>query len=270
MNIILLSESDYLLGLLKVYCLFVGCEVKATGDYGSFLNTINNNNPPTVIFIELAKAPQLFAMVEWQAVQRVIKKKKIVVCSLGKPSFGSEDIQTTFAFDRNFTLPFREDEMQIFLQERFGASNREEKERRFLERRKEENRRILMESHKILDTSSDITSSNSSNNQQNKKDKINIGPLVINYSHKVIKVNDVQIELSPKEFEIIDVLASHLGRVVKTEEILKAVWAEGDKATKADVYQYVHMLRKKIETDPAKPQIILTVKGLGYELGFEY
>ncbi|MCK5190623.1 MAG: response regulator transcription factor, partial [Methylococcales bacterium] len=129
---------------------------------------------------------------------------------------------------------------------------------------------ILMKSQKILDTSSDITSGNSSNDQQNKKDKINIGPLVINYSHKVVKVNDIQIELSPKEFEIIDVLASHLGSVVKTEEILKTVWSEGDKATKADVYQYVHMLRKKIEIDPAKPQIIVTVKGLGYELSHEY
>ena len=271
MKIILLGENDYLLGLLKGYCLFVGGEVKAIGDCDSFLNVINNN-PPTVIFIELAKAPHLFSMTEWRATQRFIKEKHIVVCSFGEPPIGNEGIKTIYAFDKNFSLPLRTDEMQAFLLERFGLSDREEKEeRRLLERRKEENRRKFLQTLQTLQTQDvpDETTENSSYAQQNTTDNVNIGPLLIDYSHKIISVNDIKIDLSPKEFAIINVLASHTGRVVKVEDILKKVWSDDDRATKSDVYQYVHMLRKKIETDPTKPQLIVTVKGCGYELSLE-
>jgi DNA-binding response OmpR family regulator len=267
-RIILFGENDYLLGLLKGYCLFIDCEVKAIGDCDSFLNDINNN-PPTVIFIELAKAPHLFGMTEWPATLRFIKEKQIAVCSFGEPPLGNEGIKTIYAFDKNFSTPLSVDEMQAFLLERFGLNDRKEKEeRRYLERRKEENRRKFIQMLEMRDVT-DETTGNSSYAQQNTTDNVNIGPLLINYSHKIISVNDIKVDLSPKEFAIISVLASHSGCVVKVEDILKKVWSDDERATKSDVYQYMHMLRKKIEIDPTKPQLIVTVKGCGYELSLD-
>jgi len=47
-----------------------------------------------------------------------------------------------------------------------------------------------------------------------------------------------------------------------TDEIIKHLWPENNRATKSDLYQYMHLLRKKIEKDPNNPQWIMTVKGL--------
>lgn len=123
-----------------------------------------------------------------------------------------------------------------------------EDERRFIERRKFTNRRKNFSP------------------TQNVEGEIRVGSLIINRLHKLVKINDVPVNLSHKEFKIIDCLAENLGCVVETDNIIKKVWSECARATKADVYQYVHMLRKKIEVDPKNPKLLITVKGFGYEL----
>ena len=74
------------------------------------------------------------------------------------------------------------------------------------------------------------------------------------------------VEISPKEFDIIGLLAHQPGHVVKTEDIVKTIWPKNYKATKADAHQYIHLLRKKIEKNPHRPQLLVTVKGFGYKL----
>jgi DNA-binding winged helix-turn-helix (wHTH) protein len=54
--------------------------------------------------------------------------------------------------------------------------------------------------------------------------------------------------------------------VLMAEEIIQHLWPGNNRATKSDLYQYMHLLRKKIEKDPDNPQWILTVKGFGYRL----
>lgn len=51
-----------------------------------------------------------------------------------------------------------------------------------------------------------------------------------------------------------------------SDEIINHVWPENNRVTKSDLYQYMHLLRKKVEIDPNNPQWILTVKGFGYKL----
>jgi DNA-binding response OmpR family regulator len=61
-------------------------------------------------------------------------------------------------------------------------------------------------------------------------------------------------------------LAQQQGSVVKVEDIIQKVWPENKRATSADVHQYVYILRHKMEENPHKPKILLTVKGFGYRL----
>ena len=111
-----------------------------------------------------------------------------------------------------------------------------------------------------------IQTSPSADEQQNLEKDINIGSLIINRAHKIITINNIPVSLSQKEFEIIDYLATNSGSVVATKDIIKMVWTDRTRATKADVHQYVHMLRKKIEADPQNPKLLITIKGFGYEL----
>jgi DNA-binding response OmpR family regulator len=83
----------------------------------------------------------------------------------------------------------------------------------------------------------------------------------------VVRVDRRVISLSPKEFALLSYLYEHRGRVCSKDDIGSAVWPEYHEG----VYDYqienlVRRLRTRIERDPADPQLLLTVRGLGYKL----
>jgi DNA-binding response OmpR family regulator len=88
----------------------------------------------------------------------------------------------------------------------------------------------------------------------------------LDHISKCLFLSGQRISLTPKEFELIELLLTDVDRVFTTEEIITHLWPESDRATKADLYQYMHLLRRKIEKDPLNPIWILTVKGFGYKL----
>jgi two-component system KDP operon response regulator KdpE len=92
------------------------------------------------------------------------------------------------------------------------------------------------------------------------------GPIEIDERAKSVTIHGEPISLSPKEFYLLALLASDLGRVYTNEEIIAELWGSGSRATGADVKQYVYQLRSKIERDPHLPQWIQNVKGFGYKL----
>lgn len=74
-----------------------------------------------------------------------------------------------------------------------------------------------------------------------------------------------EVELSPKEFELLRVLLTNSGKAVPRESLLERVWGDdfyGDERT-LDVH--IRWLREKIESNPSQPQHILTVRGVGYK-----
>nr|BAL58783.1 two component transcriptional regulator [Candidatus Acetothermum autotrophicum] len=93
-----------------------------------------------------------------------------------------------------------------------------------------------------------------------------VGDLEINDAEKRVRLEGREIALSPKEYELLKLLASQPGRVFSDEEIIRHVWPEGGLASATDVKRYIYLLRQKIEADPKSPKIILTVPGFGYKL----
>jgi pSer/pThr/pTyr-binding forkhead associated (FHA) protein len=92
--------------------------------------------------------------------------------------------------------------------------------------------------------------------------------LEVNVSAGVVRVNRRPVELSPKEFGLLVYLYERRGNVCTKDEIGQAVWAEYQEG---GVFEYqienlVRRLRTRIENDPASPQVLLTVRGLGYKL----
>ncbi len=72
------------------------------------------------------------------------------------------------------------------------------------------------------------------------------------------------LKLKPKEYELLLFFLEHPGRVFTREQILDAVWGEDFEGGSRTVDVHVRWLRQKVETDPANPVRILTVRGSGY------
>jgi DNA-binding response OmpR family regulator len=95
---------------------------------------------------------------------------------------------------------------------------------------------------------------------------IDCSSIEIDERSKSVTVLGEPISLSPKEFYLLALLASDLGRVFTSEEIIEELWGKDSRATGDDVKQYVYQLRSKVERDPHSPQWIQNVKGFGYKL----
>jgi DNA-binding response OmpR family regulator len=95
---------------------------------------------------------------------------------------------------------------------------------------------------------------------------IRVGDLEIDDSIKHVKVKGRTVSLSPKEYELLKLLASEPGRVFSHQEIITAVWQNKPFITSSDVTKYIYLLREKLEDDPENPRYILTVRGFGYKL----
>jgi DNA-binding response OmpR family regulator len=95
---------------------------------------------------------------------------------------------------------------------------------------------------------------------------IRVGDLEIDDSIKQVKVKGRTVSLSPKEYELLKLLASEPGRVFSHQEIIAEVWQNKPLITSSDVTKYIYLLREKLEDDPENPRYILTVRGFGYKL----
>ncbi|MFQ5796594.1 MAG: winged helix-turn-helix domain-containing protein [Candidatus Bipolaricaulia bacterium] len=98
---------------------------------------------------------------------------------------------------------------------------------------------------------------------------IEVGRLVIDDGSKEVQVGEQLVNLSPKEYELMKLLASEPGKVFSSEEILDQIWTENDFASAEDVKKYIYLLRQKIEENPEEPQLILTIRGFGYKLNVD-
>jgi len=94
---------------------------------------------------------------------------------------------------------------------------------------------------------------------------ITAGPVRIDVERHQVSINDQLVSLPLKEFELLEFLVRNSGRVLTRSQLIDRVWGSdyfGDTKT-LDVH--VKRLRAKIETDPANPVFIQTIRGLGYK-----
>ncbi|MBI4772121.1 MAG: response regulator transcription factor [Chloroflexi bacterium] len=90
------------------------------------------------------------------------------------------------------------------------------------------------------------------------------GDFRINFLNREVEVRGALVELTPKEFELLGILAHNAGRVLTRSELLSQAWGPEYAEARESLKLYVHYLRKKIERDPENPEYILTARGVGY------
>lgn len=89
--------------------------------------------------------------------------------------------------------------------------------------------------------------------------------IVIDTGRRAVSVDGGSVDLTAKEFELLLQFAKHPGRVYSRAQLLDLVWGYGHAGYEHTVNSHINRLRAKIERDPAKPDHILTVWGVGYK-----
>ena len=90
------------------------------------------------------------------------------------------------------------------------------------------------------------------------------GELSVDLVRRIVKVGKRDVNLSPKEYDLLRVLVQHAGKVLTHRFLLRELWNEYTDAQYLRVY--IRQLRQKIEIDPERPAFVLTETGVGYRL----
>jgi DNA-binding response OmpR family regulator len=94
---------------------------------------------------------------------------------------------------------------------------------------------------------------------------VSAGNLTIDPSRREVTLGSQQIDLTAREFDLLDFFARNPGRVFRRADLLDKVWGYGHEGYEHTVNSHINRLRAKIESDPSKPEMIVTVWGVGYK-----
>jgi DNA-binding response OmpR family regulator len=90
------------------------------------------------------------------------------------------------------------------------------------------------------------------------------GELMIDSGKRTVEIRGEQAQLTYVEFELLRTLAAHPGRVYTRRMLLEALWGDADYRDPRTIDVHVRHIREKIEREPKEPELILTVRGVGY------
>jgi two-component system KDP operon response regulator KdpE len=93
-----------------------------------------------------------------------------------------------------------------------------------------------------------------------------LGELFVDLVDRTVKKGDTPIKLTPSEFSLLSMFVRNAGRVLPHKKIMNEIWGEHINDTQS-LRVFVAHLRKKIEDDPSKPQLLVSESGIGYRFG---
>lgn len=99
---------------------------------------------------------------------------------------------------------------------------------------------------------------------QGERPVFRIGDLSVDLVRRIVRLQDSEVKLSPKEYDLLRLLVQHAGKVLTHKFLLGELWDQNTDAQYLRVY--VRQLRQKIEADPERPEYVLTETGVGYRL----
>ena len=96
--------------------------------------------------------------------------------------------------------------------------------------------------------------------------KATVGELSIDRTRHEVIVRGQAVSVTPTEFSILEFLTRHHGQVFTREQLLTHLWGEDCFILDHNLDVHIHALRRKIEVDPKRPQLLLTLRGVGFKL----
>ncbi|GAA0761047.1 response regulator transcription factor [Clostridium sartagoforme] len=107
------------------------------------------------------------------------------------------------------------------------------------------------------------------NTKSDVKDLFNDGILRIDYEKRIVKLNEIEISLTPSEFDILYTLIINKGKVLSREQLIERVFGMDFDGYDRTIDVHIKNIRKKIEEDTRSPKYIITVTKVGYKFGGE-
>jgi two-component system KDP operon response regulator KdpE len=95
---------------------------------------------------------------------------------------------------------------------------------------------------------------------------LHVGDVVIDVARHVVTRSGVEIHLTPTEYDLLRVLAKDADKVLTHRQLLERVWGSYAAENAQQLRVYINYLRRKLEADPTRPQLIMTEPGVGYRL----
>jgi two-component system, OmpR family, KDP operon response regulator KdpE len=95
------------------------------------------------------------------------------------------------------------------------------------------------------------------------------GDLSVDLARRLVMLRGVEVKLSAKEFDLLQVLVKHAGKVLTHQFLLREVWGPANADDVQYLRVYVRTLRQKLEEDSTRPRYLLTETGVGYRLQAE-
>ncbi len=99
---------------------------------------------------------------------------------------------------------------------------------------------------------------------------LDLGPLKIDHGKRKVQVGGEPVQLTVKEYDLLYTLASRPGRTFSRRQLLDLVWDQDSDVYEHTVNSHVNRLRNKVEDNPNRPRLILTVWGIGYRFTEEF
>lgn len=92
------------------------------------------------------------------------------------------------------------------------------------------------------------------------------GDIVIDLPRRVVTRSGAEVHLTPTEYDLLNVLASNVGKVMTHRQLLERVWGGYASENLQQLRVYINYLRRKLEVDPSRPRWLITEPGIGYRL----
>ncbi len=108
-----------------------------------------------------------------------------------------------------------------------------------------------------------------SKKENTEKKEINFDKLTIEVENRKVLLGGDRIELTPKEFDLLYLMATHPGRTYSREDLLNTIWGYQFSGYEHTVNSHINRLRSKIENDISNPKYIITTWGVGYRFNDE-
>jgi DNA-binding response OmpR family regulator len=260
--ILLISDDKFILGMLKGYGLANQLSINTKSALEKIDPKSENINYKLIIF-DIRYLEKTFTKEQLSALKKINNNNKTSICAIFN-NVDYEDIQEESWIDFYLENPIME-KLDGYLREHFSYNfhpfpDRRNNDRRRSGRRSEDKQNLFI-------TDSPIT--NSRNNNLTKKvhfDNYKVGPFTVNISSQSVYFREINLKLTRKEFKLFSFLAADTDHIFSSQEIINHLWPGNNRANKSDLYQYMHLLRKKVEIDPYNPHWVLTLKGIGYKL----
>ncbi|MCD2452484.1 helix-turn-helix domain-containing protein [Methylicorpusculum oleiharenae] len=258
-TIIVFDNDKYFLSMLKGYCYANNLSVTELELNENRINLLKEIKPLLVI-IPLDFMNDDNRELERDLLRQICLDYEIKVCGINKSDSGVTGGISKWA-DKIIDDPFDIIDIDGCFKD-LKLTETEEQERRHRERRSYMERRNMNFNHdNEIQKFNNFSSVNSHHDIKHKYNEFEI-----DYRNKCVFLKGQKIELTRKEFELFELLATDVDRTFMADEIIDHLWPENNRATKSDLYQYMYLLRKKIEIDTNNPQWIITIKGFGYKL----